>query len=170
MDKAERIFVAANRWALVLIFATMSVVVFANVALRYLTNYSLVWAEELARYLMIWMTFLGAGLVLRFGGHVAIDSLHHVLPPRAARLLRGGLALLMIAFFAAMAWQGVRYMHAAQYQTTPAMGLSFGDVYAVFPLGFGLLILHLLLVVRGYVRDHRFVDSDEVSAETAAAI
>lgn len=170
MGKAERIFVAANRWALILMLATMSIVVFANVALRYLTNYSLVWAEELARYLMIWMTFVGAGLVLRFGGHVAIDTLHQMLSPPAARMLRAGLAILMIVFFAMMAWQGWRYMGAAQYQTTPAMRLSFGDVYAVFPIGFGLLIVHLLFIVRGYVWDHRFARSDEVSAETAAAI
>jgi len=168
MDRAERIFVAANRWALILILAAMSIVVFANVTLRYLTNFSIVWAEEAARYLMIWMTFLGAGLVLRFGGHVAIESLHHALPRRAAQVLRAGLALLMLAFFIAMIWQGILYMGAARYQTTPALQLSFADVYSVFPIGFGLLVIHLLLVIRGYVRDLRFIESDEVSAETAA--
>lgn len=168
MDKAEHIFIAANRWALILILAAMSIVVFANVVLRYVTNYSIVWAEELARYLMIWMTFLGAGLVLRFGGHVAIDSVHHMLPRRAAQVLRVGLALLMIAFFSTMAWQGYDYMQRARFQTTPALRLSFAHVYAVFPVGFGLLIIHLLLVLRGYVQDLRFVESDEVSAEAAA--
>lgn len=170
MDKAERIFVAANRWALILTLAAMSIVVFSNVVLRYVTNFSIVWAEELARYLMIWMTFLGAGLVLRFGGHVSIDSLHHILSRRGAQFLRIGLALLMIVFFAAMAWQGYDYMKRAQYQTTPALRIPFSYVYAVFPIGFGLLIVHLLLVIRGYVRDHRFAESDEVSAETAAAV
>lgn len=168
LDKAEDIFVAANRWALILILAAMSLVVFANVVLRYLTNFSLVWAEELARYLMIWMTFLGAGLVLRFGGHVAIDSLHHVLSEGVARAVRIVLAILMVAFFAAMAWQGIRYMQLAQFQTTPAMHLSFSTVYAAIPVGFALLIIHLLLIIRLYVRHHRFVDSDEVNADTAA--
>ncbi len=51
-------------------------IVFVNVVLRYTTGDSIVWAEEVARHLMIWVTFLGAGLVLRFGGHVAIDALH----------------------------------------------------------------------------------------------
>lgn len=170
MDRAERIFVAVNRWALILILAAMSVIVFTNVAMRYLADYSFVWAEELARYLMIWMTFLGAGLVLRFGGHVGIDSIHHVLPRRVAQVLRVGLALLMTAFFAAMGWHGLDYMEIAQYQTTPALGLPFSYVYAVFPVGFGLLIVHLLLIIRGYVLDHRFVKSDEVSAEAASAI
>ncbi|CAM5280845.1 TRAP-type C4-dicarboxylate transport system permease small subunit [Aquamicrobium terrae] len=170
MAKAEKLFVAANRWAMILALAAMSVIVFANVVLRYLTNYSLVWAEEVARYLMIWMTFLGAGLVLRFGGHVAVDNLHHVLPPRAARLLRVGLAALLLAFFAAMAWEGVLYMKAARYQTTPATGISFSYVYAVFPIGFALLIVHSLLVLKPYVRDNRFLESDEIDAEAAAAI
>lgn len=170
MDKAEQIFVAANRWALILILAAMSIIVFSNVALRYLTNFSIVWAEEVARYLMIWMTFLGAGLVLRFGGHVAIDTAQELLPERIARLLRLFLAIFLLVFFIAMAWQGVRYMMLAQYQTTPALRISFAYVYAVFPVGFGLLIVHLLLVMRSYVQEHRFVKSDEVSAETAAAL
>lgn len=170
MDKAERIFVAANRWALILILAAMSIIVFTNVALRYLASYSFVWAEELARYLMIWMTFIGAGIVLRFGGHVGINSIHHILPRRAAQTLRIGLALLMIAFFAAMAWHSIDYMQIAQFQTTPALGIPFSYIYAVFPVGFGLLIVHLLLIIRCYVLDHRFIDSDEVSAEAASAI
>ncbi len=170
MDKAERIFVAANRWALIITLAAMSVIVFANVALRYLASYSFVWAEELARYLMIWMTFLGAGLVLRFGGHIGINSLHHILPRRLGQFLRVGLALLMIVFFAAMAWRGLDYMQVAQYQSTPALGLPFSYVYAVFPVGFGLLIVHLLLIIRHYVLDHRFVESDEVSADVASAL
>lgn len=170
MDKAERIFVAVNRWALILILAAMSIIVFANVALRYLASYSFVWAEELARYLMIWMTFLGAGLVLRFGGHIGINSIHSVVSRRAAQVLRIGLALLMIAFFIAMAWHGIDYMQVAQYQTTPALGLPFSYVYAVFPVGFGLLIVHLLLIIRSYVLDHRFMASDEVSPEAASAI
>mgnify|MGYP006185517733 CR=1 FL=1 len=60
----ERVFVEANKWALIAILAAMACIVFANVSLRYLTNYSITWAEEVARYLMIWMTFLGAGLAL----------------------------------------------------------------------------------------------------------
>jgi len=170
MARTEKLFVAANRWALILALAAMSVIVFANVVLRYLSNYSLVWAEEVARYLMIWMTFLGAGLVLRFGGHVAVDNLHQALSPRAARLLRAALALLLFAFFAAMAWEGVRYMNAARYQTTPATGISFAYVYAVFPIGFVLLMVHALLVLKPYVRDNRFLESDEIDAEAAAAV
>lgn len=170
MAKAEEIFVAINRWALILILAAMSIVVFANVTLRYLTNDSIVWAEELARYLMIWMTFLGAGLVLRFGGHVAIDNIHFMLSKPLARLLRIILCLLLLAFFVVMIWQSLVYMDMMSYQTMPAMGFSFDYAYAAFPIGFGLLIIHLLLIMRSYVLEYRFAESDEMDAEAAASI
>ena len=69
MARFEAGFVAFNKWLLILILATMSVIIFANVGLRYLTSQSIEWAEEVARHMMIWVTFLGSGLVLRFGGH-----------------------------------------------------------------------------------------------------
>ena len=57
MKMYERHFVTVNEWLVLLMLAAMAVIVFTNVALRYLTNFSLTWAEEVARYLMIWMTF-----------------------------------------------------------------------------------------------------------------
>src|SRR5690606_35385175 len=50
VDKLETAFVDLNKWAIILLLAAMSCIVFANVSLRYLTNYSIFWAEEVARY------------------------------------------------------------------------------------------------------------------------
>src|SRR5690606_21972883 len=125
MKKLEFIFLAVNRWALILMLAAMSCIIMANVALRHITGDSLIWAEEVARYLMVWMTFIGAGLVLRLGGHVAIDNLHAVLPVGAARVLRGVIVMALLVFFAVMIWQGWVYMQAMSFQTTPATGIPF---------------------------------------------
>ena len=170
MQALERAFVAANRWLLVLLLAAMACIVFANVVLRYLTNDSLVWAEEVARHMMIWLTFLGAGLVLRFGGHIAIENLHDVLPGRVGRALRVLIVVSLLVFFAVMAWQGAIYTSMMRFQTTAATGISFGWVYLAMPLGFVLLIVHLLLVARRYVLERRAIESDEIDAETAATI
>lgn len=170
MQALERAFVAANRWLLVVLLAAMACIVFANVALRYLTNDSLVWAEEVARHMMIWLTFLGAGLVLRFGGHIAIENLHDVLPGRAGHWLRVLIVGSLLVFFSVMAWQGAIYTSVMRFQTTAATGISFGWIYLAMPLGFVLLIVHLLLVARRYVLERRVIESDEIDAETAATI
>lgn len=156
MKTFERLFVEANKWALILILGAMSILVFANVSLRYLTNFSITWSEEVARYLMIWMTFVGAGLVLRFGGHVAITNAQDAMPKPVQRILRVAIAILLFAFFAVMLWMGHEYMGRTQAQLTPATRISFSYVYAAMPIGFILLIVHLLLILKGYVLDSRF--------------
>ena len=51
-------------WTLVVMVAVMTVIVIVQVLLRYILLYSLSWSEEVARYLMIWVSFLAAGLVV----------------------------------------------------------------------------------------------------------
>ncbi|TWG65588.1 MULTISPECIES: TRAP transporter small permease [unclassified Aminobacter] len=161
MQKLENAFVEANKWALILLLGAMSCIVFANVTLRYTTNYSIYWAEEVARYMMIWLTFLGAGLTLRYGGHVAITNLMEIMPTQKQRLLRGFIVICLIAFFAVMIWVGYGYAMRMRFQMTPATRIPFAYVYAAMPVGFALLIIHLLLVVRSYVRDNRFEETTE---------
>ena len=156
MRAFERWFVEANKWALVLLLAAMSCIVFANVSLRFLTNFSITWSEEVARYLMIWMTFIGAGLALRFGAHVAIANFQEMLPTSAQRLMRGAVALLLFVFCLIMVWMGYDYMSRMRFQVTPATRVSFSYIYAAMPIGFVLLIAHLLLLARGYVMDNRW--------------
>ncbi|MFN8722254.1 MAG: TRAP transporter small permease, partial [Rhodospirillales bacterium] len=61
IDRLDRVLVRVNQAILIALLAAMSVIVFANVMLRFLTDVSIVWAEEAARYMMIWLTFLGMG-------------------------------------------------------------------------------------------------------------
>src|SRR3546814_2692288 len=62
------------------------------------TNHSITWSDEVARHLMIWLTFIGAGLTLRHGGLVAIDNVQTAMSPRNARLMRIVVADIMFAF------------------------------------------------------------------------
>ena len=170
MDQFERGLLAANRWALIGLLAAMAVIVFANVALRYLTDQSIEWAEEVARHLMIWLTFIGAGPVLRYGGHIAVDNLQDGLPRAAAVALRMLIALLLLGFFAFMVWYGVLYVMRSQGQTTAATQISFAWVYAAMPIGGVLLMAHWLLIVRGYLNERRFAADAHFDANASASL
>ena len=93
-----------------------------------------------------------------------------MLPERAGLWLRGLIVAALLAFFAVMAWQGVQYTSVMRFQTTAATGISFGWAYAAMPLGFVLLIVHLLLVARRYVVERQMLVSEEIDAETAASL
>ena len=170
MKTFEKYFLAFNRWALIGLLAAMSVIIFTNVVLRYTTSQSIEWAEEVARHMMIWVTFLGAGLVLRFGGHVAIDNFHHVVGEQGARFVRMVVALGLGAFFLVMMYFSILYVWATRFQTTAATDIPIAWIYAAMPVGFLLLFVHLLFVVRAYVGEGKYITSDEMDAESAASL
>jgi TRAP-type C4-dicarboxylate transport system permease small subunit len=169
VEKFDAWLIRLNRWALQWILAAMALMVFANVVLRLTTDNSILWVEELSRFLMIWLTFLGAGLVLRYGGHIAIDNLQDTFPKRA-RLIRGIVFALMLAFFLFMLVMGIRYAIFTWDQTTPVMEVPVGAVYLAMPVGFALLIVHALIMMRGYVHDKSLLADEEFDAEAAASI
>lgn len=151
MHKAETIFVEVNRWALIVILSAMAIIVFMNVCLRYFTNHSITWSDEVSRHLMIWLTFIGAGLTLRHGGLVAIDNVQVALSERNAYFVRILVTIIMLAFFATMIWAGKFYVERTMFQTTPSTRIPFGYIYLAMPIGFGLLIIHLLLILKAYL-------------------
>jgi len=167
MARCEAWFVRANQWLLVALVAAMAMLVFVNVVCRYVFNFSLIWVEELTRYMMVWLGFLGSGLVLRFGAHVAVDLFQDLLPPAAARAVRAAIVVVLAFLFAAMAWLGVRYVAFAWEQETAVLNWSTGAIYLAVPIGALLMLLHLLLVASSFVSVREFEKSETFHAEEA---
>ncbi len=163
----EDALVRVNRWALVALMAAMAVLVFANVVSRYLLNYSIIWVEELTRYMMVWVGFLGAGIVLRLGGHIGVDAFQDALPQRAAQALRALIVAALAVTFAAMAWLGVRYVYFAWDQETAVLEWNTGYVYLAIPIGSALLLAHLVFVARSYVARREYCKDASFSPEEA---
>src|ERR1051325_6153230 len=67
--------------AIVICLAAMVVLVFTNVVLRYIFNSGIATSEELSRWLLVWLTFLGAIVALREHAHLGVDTLVRALPP-----------------------------------------------------------------------------------------
>jgi TRAP-type transport system small permease protein len=170
MHRFESLFLAFNRWLLIAILGLMSIIIFTNVGLRYLTNESLPWAEEVARHLMIWLTFVGCGPVLRYGGHIAIDNLQDALPVAWARALRGLIVLLMLGLFGFFMYFGWDYMDRTQYQLTPATQISFAYIYAALPLGMAMSLVHCLLIMRHYIVERQFASDAHFDASASASL
>lgn len=125
---------------LVMCAATLS-----GVFARYFLNDALSWSEEVARYSMIWMSFLGGGLVFRHGGHIVIDTVVARIPKGVVRLVVVGFAhLVVIVFLAVLAWYGYSLMMRGNYMTTAALRLPMSVPYAAIPVGSIMMIYHLV--------------------------
>jgi TRAP-type C4-dicarboxylate transport system permease small subunit len=167
LTAAEGWFVRLNQWLVIALMASMAVLVFANVVSRYVLNYSIIWVEELTRYMMVWVGFIGSGLVLRYGAHIAVDVFQELLPVRAAQTLRAAIVALLAATFLSMAWLGLRYAAFAWDQETPVLNWSTGFIYLCIPIGSLLMLAHLLLIARRYVMAREFDKDEAFGAEDA---
>lgn len=147
MRKAFESYVFVLKVLVALLLASMVVLVFGNVVLRYAFNLGITVSEELSRIFFVWLTFLGATVAVWERGHIGVDSLLRVVPEKVARLLlilAYALMLVAIALLIQGAWaQTVINMRAAM----PVTRLPVGILYLaaiVFAVPSGLMILREL--------------------------
>ena len=129
---------------LVFASAAMIAVVVLQVICRYLFNNSLFWSEELARMLLVQITFLGAAVAFRNRAHIAVDILAARLGPRSRRLLRTVSLLACAALFAAMLGYGWSFGQTLVLQRAASLPVSLAVPFAVIPISGGVLLLHCL--------------------------
>jgi TRAP-type transport system small permease protein len=161
---AEDWFVKVNQWVVILLMATMALLVFVNVVSRYVFNYSIIWVEELTQYQMIWIAYLGAGLALREGRHVAVDTLQDLLPVRLRRFVRRLIWFAIVAFLVTLTILGLRIAAFAWNQETPVMNIPTGIPYLAIPIGAAAFLVHVILFWRDFV-ERRFEHWDDPAEE-----
>jgi TRAP-type C4-dicarboxylate transport system permease small subunit len=131
-------------WTVAGLMLALVLVVFTQVALRYLTYQPLFWTEEVGRYVFIWLALLGAAEGARRGMHFAVDLLPRRLPPRAGSRLRAAIHLAEAALYGLLAWAGVLVVQVTHVQTSPSIALPMSLPYGALPVAGGLLCVFSL--------------------------
>ncbi len=151
LERFEQVFVRANQMLIGVMMGVMFVLVFTNVVTRYCFGFSFATTEEISTFLMIWITYLGAGLALREGRHAAIDLFQDLLPENARRAVRALLGGVILLFLAALTYYGVKIAHFGWAQETWAMQIPRGIPYLGVPIGAVVFGMHLVMMFREWV-------------------
>jgi TRAP-type C4-dicarboxylate transport system permease small subunit len=144
-------------------------VVFAQVLFRYVFQHPLAWSEELARYLFVWATFLGASVAFYENTNINVSLfVEQFKSPRAQAAIMILADIACMAFLVMYVWQGTRVTMSNFNlgQFAPSMEwLPIGLVYLAIPLG----SLFMLLNVLAYALQHLDSFRKGVSPPTPAA-
>ena len=130
--------------------AVMVVLVFGNVVLRYAFNSGITVSEELSRWLMVWLIFLGAVVALRDHAHLGVDTFVRALPAAGKRIcfvLSYSLMLYCDWLLLAGSW---RQTIITAGDRAPASNLSVGLFYSagiVFGISAGVILIYDLVRV-----------------------
>lgn len=136
-----------NLWVERSLFAlgvAMSIIVAVQVFSRYALNHSLFWSEELARFILVWLSFLGASAAYYRGANPGVEALYSKMKGLTRRTATVTVHLVSLGLFTVMIWYGTAFAHFIRLQISPAMGLPKWLPHAVVPLAGAIMACHAL--------------------------
>ena len=153
LEKINTFFLRIGRqFAWIAIFL-MVVVIIIQVFFRYVLNNALPWPDELARFLMLWMTGLIAPSAYRWGGFVSIDILERFLPKILSTLLTIFILFVSLCVLVIGFELGLKHINAGWIFNSSSIKIPFHLIggktepiklawmYMSLPVGIILLIL-----------------------------
>lgn len=142
MSRVNGILLELCRWASIALVVAIAAVVAAGVFWRYVLNDSLSWYEEMAKFMMVWLVFVGAPVALRVGGHISIEMLPEALPSRLKAALWLAVTVIVAWFCYMLTEYGFRFAWNGRTQTAIAIGdVSMLWIFASIPIGAALMFL-----------------------------
>lgn len=121
--------------------AIMTGMILIQVFFRYFLNHSLPWPEELAKFTMVWMTFLVAPYAYRKGLNVNMELFVSKIPKK----IRGMLEILLHIFIILMAYyllnEGLGMVKRGMRIRASTVNFKIGYVYLILPISFGMMMI-----------------------------
>lgn len=141
LDRANMTICKGLRWLTILLMAAITLNVFAGVFWRYALNSSLPWYEEAGKYMMFWLVFAAAPIVLKNRGQISLDILPDMLPIRLRNLNYLIIYALVFGLMCVFVWQGYSIAWIARKQQPSSFDLSFFWIYFAIPFGSAVMAL-----------------------------
>lgn len=138
----EKTCAALNRlteYALFGLGFSMAILVAAQVFCRYVLNSSLFWSEELARYMLVWLSFLGATVAYYRNLHPGVDALTSRISPDKQRVTQLFVHTTSMCLALIMVVSGVQFAWFIRLQISPALAIQKWIILAVIPMS-GLIL------------------------------
>ena len=134
----------------VVCMALILVLVVVQVVMRYVFNSPLTWSEELAVYIMVWMTFLGSVICMRDNEHIEVTVLVDYLPRKLQRAVIVFSRIVSVIFLLIVVYYGFELVFENRVVTSAANKINMGLVYLIIPLSsIGMLYYVVRSIVKG---------------------
>lgn len=149
VERLERV----QTWLTFGLVSLLTVSVSVQVFVRYVLQKPLfLWSEELARFTMIWMVFLGIGVGVKNGAHFAMDILPGLLGKRLGTALRVFADLSMGLILILLVLAGLRFSYFGLFQYSPNLEILMVWVFISLPVGGLLALIYLVERVQRTLR------------------
>ncbi len=127
------------------VLATMLITTSAGVFWRYALNSALSWSEELGRYLLVWLSFLGAAMATYRGAHIGISAFVNLLPQKSRVWVARTVEAIIIVFVGAILLNGITILPQMSIRIAPTLLIRMDIPYLIIPVSAGIILFHLIV-------------------------
>lgn len=140
VDKTEDI-------CLVVMFALMVIFIFLQIIMRFIVGHSLVWSEELGKFIFVWLSWLGISIGERRNEHIKITLLTDRLSPKLQKIFEIIAYLILLAILAVIIYYAVILVDFQWKVKYAGIKISTSWGYLSLVLGCGFMVLRILAVL-----------------------
>jgi TRAP-type transport system small permease protein len=123
-----------------ILISLMVIIVFSNVVGRYFLHASVSWSEEVSRFMMIWLVFLGSVLAYIKNEHLGLDLVVESVPKKVGKIILVVANVLVIAALLLIIKGGYSLVRENMTWLSPGASISYGFVYSIVPVC-GIILL-----------------------------
>jgi len=134
----------------IFLLSVMSLTVLLQVLTRFLIDMPLRWTEELAVYILSWVSFLGASVGIKRWAHIGVEAFVILLPKRMQHYTQLLSLVLCMVFFSVMFFFGLEIVQKqfSTGQVSPAMRIPMYLAYLSVPVGGAFMLLRSIQLFR----------------------
>lgn len=138
-----------EEYILLVLFPLMVIVVFVATCVRYLTVMSLPWAEEVARYSMVWIAYIGASLGIKRNAHLGVEAVLLLLPQGTRKYFDYLRYLIIILFNVLIAYYTFQIIQSqiSTEQVSPSLRIPMWFAYGAVPVGSVLMVWRCIQMI-----------------------
>jgi len=142
-------------WAIILLFAVMTITYSAQVFLRFVVGTGLKWTEELTRYADIWAIMIGFVMIAKRRNHINVSVLEEILRGKNKARLIVVQQVISLVIFAVMFFISFRLIELAGGQLTTNMRIPKRWVYWIYPPAFGMFVFQTFIGILESIQEAR---------------
>ena len=135
-----------EEYLLIILFPIMTFIVLLATAVRYLKLGAIPWSEELARYIMIWMAYIGASLGIKRNAHFGVDFFVKMLASSVAKYAKYFKTAIVILFNVLIIYYTIQIIgyQIKTGQTSPALQIPIWLAYLALLCGALLMVIRVI--------------------------
>jgi TRAP-type C4-dicarboxylate transport system permease small subunit len=154
--KAIKRFIDVSLNILVIaLLALLLIIVTTQILARYIFNHPLSWSEELARYIFIWIVFLGVAIAFRNNRHLRMELLSLIIPNVFRRIIAILVFWITNAFLVLLLIESKFIISITFSQSSPTLNLPMGFIYLSFVVSIGFMLVEQIYRIFDYLQKGR---------------